>query len=61
MSISYGSSSRSVSSVLLVGFGLYDVLIKACIDGWLSAASQVVRVWSETDHNQQQYLFLFIM
>ena len=60
MSISYSSSSRSVSSVLLVGFGLYD-FFKACIDGWLSAASQVVRVWSETDHNQQQYLFLYIM
>ena len=29
------------------------MMFKACIDGWLSAASQVVRVWSETDHNQQ--------
>ena len=37
------------------------MMFKACIDGWLSAASQVVRVWSETDHNQQQYLFLYIM
>ena len=32
----------------------------AGIDGWLSADSGV-RVWSETDHNQQQYLFLYII
>ena len=33
MSISYSSSSRSVSSVLLVGFGLYDVLRRVSMAG----------------------------
>ena len=33
---------------------------EAGFDGWLSAVS-VVRLWSETDHNQQQYLFLYII
>ena len=53
-------SSGAVQSVLLASA---CKSFEAGVDGWLSADSgvRVSRAGSETDHNQQQYLFLYII